>query len=134
VARGVRIVGMVILGVIGAAVFALAFGYFVKLLWNWLMPAIFGLGLITYWQAFGIVILGKLIFGNIGGGMHRNEGRHGRGPWDRDHERSREWQGDWRGFWSEEGREAFRRYTERKRAEKSGEGSESGPESADPVV
>jgi len=46
--------------------FALAFGWFVMLLWNWLMPAIFGLGAITYWQAFGLVVLAKLIFGAVG--------------------------------------------------------------------
>jgi len=45
--HGMRIAGFVILGVVGAAVFALAFGYFVMLLWNWLMPSIFGLGQIT---------------------------------------------------------------------------------------
>ena len=75
-ARGIRIVGMVLAGVVGAAVFALVFGWLVMVLWNWLMPAIFHLGLITYWQAFGIVVLGKLIFGGIGGGrlLHRNAG------------------------------------------------------------
>ena len=110
VARGLRVAGFVVLGVVGAAAFGLAFGYFVKLLWNWLMPAIFGLGTITYWQAFGIVILGKLIFGGIGGGG----GRHGRTPraW-RDHGPSHG--GNWRSFWNEEGKEAFRRYVERKR-------------------
>lgn len=42
-------------------------GYVVMLLWNWLMPDVFGLTTITYWQAFGILVLAKIIFG-FGGG------------------------------------------------------------------
>lgn len=38
------------------------------LLWNWLMPEIFGLTEITFWQAMGLLLLAKLIFGmNTGG-------------------------------------------------------------------
>lgn len=32
------------------------------LLWNWLMPTIFGLTTITYWQGFGLWILCDLLF------------------------------------------------------------------------
>ena len=42
-----RIIGFVILGILGAALFAFVLGYFVMLLWNWLMPDIFGLKTIT---------------------------------------------------------------------------------------
>ena len=76
--RGLRIAGLVVLGVIGAALFALVFGWLVMILWNWLMPAIFHLGEIGYWQAFGIVILAKLIFGGIGGARY---GGRGHNPW-----------------------------------------------------
>lgn len=113
--KGLRVAGFVLLGVVAAAVFALAFGYFVMLLWNWLMPAIFSLGTIGYWQAFGIVILAKLIFGSVGGGagQHRGRGyRHG-GP-------RPDWGGDkWRfyhEFWKEEGKDAFDRFVDRRRA------------------
>ena len=34
-------------------------------LWNWLMPKIFGLCKIGYWQAFGLSLLAGLIFGKI---------------------------------------------------------------------
>lgn len=64
-------------GICVAAVVALAalgFGYVTMQLWNWLMPAVFGLKVITFWQAFGILILGKILFG----GFHRG-GRWGRG-------------------------------------------------------
>ena len=119
---GLRVAGFVLLGVVGAAVFALAFGYFVMLLWNWLMPAIFHLGTIGYWQAFGIVILAKLIFGSVGGGAGRHQGRghrHGgpRRDWGKD------WKEDWGGdkwrfyheFWKEEGKDAFDSFVARRR-------------------
>lgn len=52
----------------------LAFGFIVRGLWNWLMPSLFGLHLIGFWQAVGLVILSKILFGGlfrgIGGGMH----------------------------------------------------------------
>jgi hypothetical protein len=32
-------------------------------LWNWLMPEIFALKAITYWQAYGIQLLCSLLFG-----------------------------------------------------------------------
>lgn len=111
---GLRVAGFALLGVAGAAVFALAFGYFVMLLWNWLMPAIFHLGTIGYWQAFGIVILAKLIFGSVGGGAGRHRGRWHRHGGPRD-----DWGGDkWRfyhDFWKEEGKAAFDRFAARKR-------------------
>jgi hypothetical protein len=34
----------------------------VSALWNWLMPAIFGLGTITYWQALGLMALSWILF------------------------------------------------------------------------
>ena len=127
-ARGLRIAGMVVLGVIGAALFALAFGWLVMILWNWLMPTIFHLGEIAYWQAFGLVILAKLLFGGMGfrGG--------GRGPGMKHHGPPTPWHGrrhgrdEWRlyrDFWEQEGRKAFDDYVEKHKAE-SGPGSGSG--------
>ena len=127
--KGLRIAGLVVLGVIGAALFALVFGWLVMILWNWLMPAIFHLGLVTYWQAFGIVVLGKLIFGGIGAGRHGGRGRPGRGgPWEKAHgpgERD-EWRW-YREFWDEEGREAFDRFVQKK---STAPGAESAPPTA----
>ena len=40
-------------------------GWATMLLWNWLVPMIFGLGNITFWQALGLIVLVKLIFGGI---------------------------------------------------------------------
>lgn len=38
----------------------------VFLLWNELMPAIFGLPTISFWQAFGLMLLCRLLFGDLG--------------------------------------------------------------------
>ena len=75
--RVLRGVGMVIVGVVGAAAFALAFGAIAMVLWNWLMPVIFGLTTISFWQAFGIVLLAKLLFGFGGIGGHDHDCKPG---------------------------------------------------------
>lgn len=48
----------------GIALLAL-FGLFVMLLWNWLMPALFGLPKLDYWKAWGLLILCKILFGSM---------------------------------------------------------------------
>ena len=42
--------------VLFAIVFAAVFGLVVMSLWNWLMPALFGWHVITYWQALGLLV------------------------------------------------------------------------------
>ena len=51
-----------------AVLFLALFGYVVMSLWNWLMPALFGWRLITFWQAVGILILSRILFGGFRGG------------------------------------------------------------------
>ena len=47
------------------------FGQAVLQLWNWLMPAIFGLPVITFWQALGLLGLSWILFGGLRGfGFH----------------------------------------------------------------
>lgn len=38
------------------------------LLWNWLMPELFGLKTVDYWQALGLLALSFLLFHRLGGG------------------------------------------------------------------
>lgn len=40
-------------------------------LWNVLMPAILHLPAISFWQALGLLLLGRLLFGRLGGWGHR---------------------------------------------------------------
>ena len=46
-----------------AIIAVFVFGQAVHYLWNWLMPALFKLPPITYWQAVGLLILSWLLFG-----------------------------------------------------------------------
>jgi hypothetical protein len=47
-------------------------GAIVMYLWNWLVPALFGLRSITFWQALGVLVLCRILFGGFGGrGSHR---------------------------------------------------------------
>ena len=82
---------------------AFALGYVVMHLWNWLMPAIFaGAATISYTQAFGLLILSRILFGGW-------KGRCGGGHWGHrgGHWRSR-FKEKWEGM-SEEEREKLRR-------------------------
>jgi hypothetical protein len=45
---------------------AIVLGILVQLLWNWLMPEIFGLGRITILQGIGLLVLARLLFGRMG--------------------------------------------------------------------
>ena len=47
------------------------FGVVVMLLWNALMPQIFALPFLNYWQAVGLLILARVLFGGIGHGVRR---------------------------------------------------------------
>jgi hypothetical protein len=70
-----RIVKFMMFALMFFFVFVPLFGYLVMRLWNWLMPGLFGWHLITFWQAIGILVLSRILFG----GFH---GRHGgRGHW-----------------------------------------------------
>jgi hypothetical protein len=60
------------------------FGQAVLHLWNWLMPDLFGLRAISFWQAVGLLGLSWLFFGGFGWMGRRprrefafNRGRHG---------------------------------------------------------
>jgi len=46
------------------------FGAVVMLLWNALMPQIFALPVLHYWQALGLLILARVLFGGLGGIGH----------------------------------------------------------------
>ena len=54
------------------------------LLWNWLMPVVFGLGAITFLQAIGLMFLLKMVSKVLGGRRHS---RHHMRRWRHSHHR-----------------------------------------------
>ena len=62
------------------------FGQVVLHLWNWLMPAIFGLPTLTFWQAVGLLALSWIFFGGRrgfpGGGRPWRRGMRMRERWE----------------------------------------------------
>src|SRR6476661_3030487 len=62
--------------VLFAAVAIILFSAAVMSLWNWLMPTIFAVRLITFWQALGLLVLSRILFGRFGGPGRRMHWRH----------------------------------------------------------
>jgi hypothetical protein len=121
VTKGVKILFFALFMV---AVFFLV-GYVLMLLWNWLMPELFGLTTITYWQAFGILILAKILFGFGGGnGPGKASGKH-----KKSYQKTKkcaslrkdfsEWK-HYDEFWASEGQTAFQEFVNRKNDDNEG--------------
>ena len=83
------------LAILAIVAFIALGGEVVRLLWNWLLPPIFGLREVTFWQALGILALCRILFGGFG--CHGNQGSHFRGR-----------MGGWREKMTPEERERFR--------------------------
>jgi len=49
-------------------------GTVVMQLWNWLLPPLFGWHPVTFWQAVGLLVLCRILFGGLGrhGGGYRS--------------------------------------------------------------
>jgi len=121
--KGPWIAGRIGRGIVIGLAFALVFGFAVKLLWNWLAPGVFNLREIGYWQAVGIVVLARILFGHRGmrpgpaGGWHGHGFGHGGfgghcSPCSGEDTANGEIK-DWRKYdawWEEEGREAYQKY------------------------
>ena len=91
---------------------------------------IFGLTVITYWQAFGIIIIAKLLFGAFN--SHHKESKReedsgkkhfknwihqGKTPWRTHKEEKKEKFSKWQhydSYWENEGKAAFEEYVKRK--------------------
>lgn len=52
---------------VGATLF---FSLAVMLLWNGILPAVIGVKAISFWQAMGILVLSKILFGGFRGRHH----------------------------------------------------------------
>lgn len=67
------IAGLIVIAVflVIAVVFALLVALPVMLIWNWIMPQVFELAKITFWQAFGLALLARLLFGTGSAGTEK---------------------------------------------------------------
>ena len=80
--RGWWIAKMVVFGVLAVGLF----GWVTMALWNLLVPVLFNGPIINIWQAFGLLILSKILFSGFGG--------KGRGHWGHQG-------GHWKPYWKE---------------------------------
>jgi hypothetical protein len=55
-------------------------GEIVRQLWNSLLPPLFGFPRITFWQALGLLALGRILFGGFG--LQGGSGYHYRRRWE----------------------------------------------------
>jgi hypothetical protein len=71
-----RLIFIAPLAIVGILLFAALGGEIVRRLWNWLLPSIFGWPPITFWQALGLLVLCRILFGGVGGrGGYRGSAR-----------------------------------------------------------
>lgn len=116
------IAGMIVLGVVAIAGLAILFGFVVMWLWNWLMPEIFGLPFLSYWQAVGLFILLKILIGGCGSGKG-NHSKHESPSEHRCHDGKKhrkdfnKWS-QYDKFWEEEGEKAYQKYMDKKNGDK----------------
>ena len=119
VPKPLQIIVYTVLGIIAAIGFGLLFGWIVVWLWNWLMPAIFGLPTITFWQGVGLFILGKILFGGFSSHSDSSKSKKNCGKYD-----SKDWASEkfqrkmerWEHYdewWKTEGKEAFEGYADK---------------------
>ncbi|MFZ0212173.1 MAG: hypothetical protein WBE20_05140 [Candidatus Acidiferrales bacterium] len=73
-----KIVGIIIGVLVFIPIAIFVVGEAVYHLWNWLMPMLFHLPMITFWQAVGIMILSWLLFGGLRGAGRYGSGHRGR--------------------------------------------------------
>lgn len=70
--HAVRVVKIIVI----AAVAIPVFGLIVMSLWNWLMPSLFDVHPVGFWQALGLFLLSRILFGGFGGDGGRRHWRH----------------------------------------------------------
>lgn len=64
------------LAILAIVLFVYLGGEIVMLLWNWLLPPLFGWRQITFWQALGLLALCRILFGGWGGSSGKGRMRH----------------------------------------------------------
>lgn len=112
----IEIIGMIVFGAIAIVGLAILFGFVLMWLWNWLMPTLFGLSTVTYWQAVGLFILFKILLGGCGsGGSSKKKSKK---EWEcEDDKKSKSDFNKWEHydeFWKKEGDAMYKEFVEKK--------------------
>ena len=68
--RRKKLIWIIPAAILAMLLFAYIGGEIVMHLWNWLLPPLFGWHSITFWQALGVLVLCRILFGGFGG--HRS--------------------------------------------------------------
>ncbi|WP_456442494.1 hypothetical protein [Psychroserpens sp.] len=113
-----EIAGMIIFGTIFITGLAILFGFIIMWLWNWLMPMIFGLTTLTFWEAVGVFMLFKILLGGCGGFGSKDKKSSKKSNCK--HEAKGEFS-KWKyydSFWKEEGNKAYEIFVNRITTEK----------------
>jgi len=66
-----------VMGIVMFLAMIAVFSVIAMLLWNALMPEIFGFSALSYWQAAGLLVLARILFGGLGSGHWGSFERHG---------------------------------------------------------
>lgn len=74
------------------ALIAAVLGFVVMFLWNQILPDVVHVGCLTFWQALGLLVLCRVLFGNFNKGGGNNRFR----------EKAREMRSKWEGMNEEE--------------------------------
>ncbi|RPI73875.1 MAG: hypothetical protein EHM45_20080 [Desulfobacteraceae bacterium] len=125
-AKAAHIAGWTVVGLGVAVIFAFLFGILVQWLWAVTLTPLFGFPAISYWQAVGIIILARLLFGGWGHGPGRERrypdsgGCRDHFPWRHkpgknavDAEESAADHKHYAEFWRKQGKQAFEEYLKR---------------------
>ena len=107
----VHCAGHAVFAVLAVGAVALLFGWVTMTAWNAVIPSVFNLPLITFWQAVGLMILGRILVGRFHchSGGRRDRGRVSRHSLSASDATPPDG-GDFAQWWWEEGEAAFRLY------------------------
>jgi len=116
--KAVMIIGFVLLGLVTVTALVAIFGFAVQWLWNTLMPEVFNLPEVSYWQAVGLAVLAQIFFGNHSSYAGNSRSGHSKGEKhvhtsDDGQHHNYDSLGT---FWKEYGREAFNEWLNRDNA------------------
>ena len=72
-----KLMVMIPIGIGAIALVTFVGGQLVMRLWNWLLPPLFGVPEVSFWQAVGLLALSRILFGGLGmggrgGSKHEN--------------------------------------------------------------